>query len=118
MAEKRVPFRHPVSGRLLCPIREFKECEREKCFFWKDKMTLDFMYEHSRPPPEVDNREFEKDNCLLFISTLLAEPFLLAIRDLLEAAGMRRDPDKRQVRPKRAESKIVRISNKRRRDDE
>lgn len=101
MPEKRVPYRHPVSGRLLCPIRDLKECEREKCFFWRDKGELDFMYEHMRPPPEVDSNEFEKDNCLLFISALLAEPFFLAIRDLLEAAGQRPGPDLRRKRPSR-----------------
>ena len=83
MAEKL--FVNPKTGLLRCPINGFRDCVKGKCFFWREPTELDLMYEHLRPTEITDRSEFEKDNCLLLVMTLLAEPFVFATRLVLEA---------------------------------
>lgn len=80
-------YRNPETGLLRCPIRDLKDCVKEKCFFWKNSTEIDLMADHVKKilPPEVDRSEFKDDNCLLLAASLLAETEFLALADVWRA---------------------------------
>ena len=86
MADKTVPFRNPTNGLLLCPIRDFKDCEKEKCFFWKDGATVGVIIGAVLFEPGWKPDKAWEPDCLLNIASTLSSGTAQYFADLRDEA--------------------------------